>query len=136
MIPQLTGFYLIVALSLVLGLLSVGKAFGSNKGIHYLDQGFDEETRQTFYHAQQGTRLLPYSWFLVLEQATNSDRFLAEENLRRFGIFPDHNTLKNPAQLPVGLVKTNDSIEKDSYVGLTSAACHTTEITYNLNLTK
>ncbi len=124
-------FSLIVALSLVLGLLSVGKAFGSNKGIHYLDQGFDEETRQTFYHAPQGTRLLPYSWFLALEQATNSNRFLEDKNLKRLGIIPDHNPLKNPDHLPVGFAKTNDSIAQETWVGLTCAACHTTEISYN-----
>ena len=109
--PRHTGIFLIVVLSLVLGLLSVGKAFGSNKGIHYLDQGFDEETRQTFYHAPQGTRLLPYSWFLALEQAKNNNRFLDDENLRQLGIIPDHNTLKNPDQLPVGFAKTIDSID-------------------------
>jgi hypothetical protein len=130
MVPQLTGIFLIVALSLVLGLFSVGKAFGSNKGIHFLDQGFDEETRQTFYHAPQGTRLLPYSWFLALEQATNSNRFLEDENLKRLGIIPDHNPLKNPDHLPVGFAKTNDLIAQETWVGLTCAACHTTEVYY------
>jgi len=130
MVLQLTGIFLIVALHLVLGLLSVGKAFGSDKGIHYLDQGFDEETRQTFYHAPQGTRLLPYSWFLALEQATNSNRFLEEENLKRLGVLPDHNPLKNPDHLPVGFAKTHDSIAQETWVGLTCAACHTTEVSY------
>jgi len=124
-------FSLIVALSLVFGLLSLEMAFGSSNGIQYLDQGFDEETRQTFYHVPQGTRLLPYSWFLALEQAENSNRFLEDKNLKRLGIIPDHNPLKNPDDLPVGFAKTIDSIDGDTYVGLTCAACHTTEISYN-----
>jgi cytochrome c5 len=131
MVPRLTNVFLILGLNLVLGLLSSGETSGSNKGIHYLDQGFDEETRQTFYHAPQGTRLLPYSWFLTLEQAKNNNRFLDDENLRQLGIIPDHNTLKNPDQLPVGFVKSLDSTDDQAWVGLTCAACHTTEISYN-----
>ncbi|MEE8124184.1 MAG: di-heme-cytochrome C peroxidase [Nitrospirales bacterium] len=96
-----------------------------------MDQGFDEETRQTFYHAPQGTRLLPYSWFLALEQAKNNNRFRDDENLRQLGIIPDRNTLKNPDQLPVGFVKSFDSTDDQAWVGLTCAACHTTEISFN-----
>ncbi len=131
MIPQLPSLFFVVGLNLVLGLFGLGLTFGAIQEIQYLDQGFDEETRQTFYHAPQGTRLLPYAWFLALEQATNSKRFLEDENLRRLGIIPDHNSLKNPDHLPVGFAKTDDSIANETWVGLTCAACHTTEIAYS-----
>lgn len=124
-------FSLIVALSLAFGFLSLEMTFGASKEIQFLNQGFDEETRQTFYHAPQGTRLLPYSWFLELEQATNTTRFLDDENLRRLGVIPDDNTLNNSDQLPVGFAKTLDPIANQTWVGLTCAACHTTEISYN-----
>ena len=75
MIPQLTSSSVIMCLSLMLTLFSCGKTFGSSDDFQYLDQGFDEETRQMFYHAAQGTRLLRYAWFLALEQATNTNRF-------------------------------------------------------------
>jgi mono/diheme cytochrome c family protein len=128
---RITCISVIVALNLVLGLLSLGETFGSNKDIHYLDQGFDKETRQTFYHSPQGTKLLPLSWFLALEQATNTNRFLDDKNLRRLGLLPDHSTLQNSDRLPVGFAKTFDAIEGKVWVGLTCAACHTTEISYN-----
>lgn len=130
MVFQYIGMILIVTFNMVLGMLSVGKALGSDAGIHFFDQGFDEETRQTFYHATQGTRLLPYSWFLVLEQATNSHKFLEDENLRRLGFIPDHNSLHNPDHLPVGFAKTIDLMAQDTWVGLTCAACHTLGISY------
>ena len=128
---RLIGFSLIVVLGLMLGVLSFGVASGASKEIQYLNQGFDEETRQKFYHAPQGTRLLPYSWFLALEQATNSQRFLEDKNLKRLGIIPDRNPLNNTDYLPVGFAKTIDSIDGDTYVGLTCAACHTLEVSYN-----
>ncbi len=121
-------FFVIVHLTLLL--LSVGPALGSNTQLHYLNQGFDEETRQTFYHASQGTRLVPYSWFLALEQATNTIRFLDDEHLHTLGIIPDHHTLKNPDQLPVGFAKTLDPIGKEAWVGLTCSACHTAEVVF------
>ncbi len=130
MMSQLTSSSVIICLSLLLTLFSCGKTFSSSGDVQYLNQGFDEETRQTFYHAEQGTRLLPYSWFLALEQATNRNHFFNEENLKRFGLFLDRTTLSNPDQLPVGFAKTVDVIDKNTYTGLTCAACHTTEISY------
>ncbi len=129
--PHLTSPFIILCLSLMLTLCSCGKTFGSSGGVEYLEQGFDEETRQTFYHAVQGTKLLPYVWFLALEQATNTKSFFNDENLERFGLFPDHQSLNNPDELPVGFAKTIDSTDENAYVGLTCAACHTTEISYS-----
>ncbi len=131
MMPQPTSNSIIVFLSLMLTLFSCEKTYSSSGEARYLDQGFDEETRQTFYHATQGTRLLPYAWFQALEQATNTKYFFDDENLKRFGLFPDHDSQKNPNDLPVGFAKSTDDIEKSDYVGLSCAACHTTEISYN-----
>lgn len=131
MMPQLNSSFVIICLSLMLTLFSWGKTFGSNGDVQYLDQGFNEETRQMFYHAAQGTRLLRYSWFLALEQATNTNRFFDEGNLKRFGLFLDCNNLNNLDALPVGFAKTVDVIDGNAYVGLTCAACHTTEIPYS-----
>lgn len=127
----LANVSLIIPLILVPVMVNVGVVFGSSQQVQYLNQGFDEETRQVFYHAPQGTRLLPYSWFLALEQATYSEKFLEDDNLRRLGIIPDHNLRKNPDQLPVGFAKTIDITDQEAWVGLTCAACHTSEMTYN-----
>ena len=83
-----------------------------------------------FIMLPQGTRLLPYYWFLALEQGANTNSFLDDENLRQLGIIPDYNPLKISDRLPVGFAKTYDSIGKDTWVGLTCAACHTSEISY------
>lgn len=103
---------------------------GGLTGCGTVNQGWTEDMRQTYYHAPQGTKLLPYAWFLALEQATNSQPFLADDHVRRFGLIPDHNTLKNPDQLPVGFAKTFDPIIQQTWMGLACAACHTGEISY------
>ena len=93
-------------------------------------QGWTEEMRQTYYHAPQGTKLLPYAWFLALEQATTPQPFLADDHIRTFGIIPDQNELKNPDRLPVGFAKTFDPILQETWVGFTCAVCHTAEFSY------
>lgn len=128
---RLTNSSIMISLSVLLMLFSCGKTLSASGEVQYLDQGFDEETRQMFYHAAQGTRLLPYSWFQALEQAANTKHFFDDENLKRFGLFPDHDDQNNPNDLPVGFAKSTDDIEKSDYVGLSCAACHTTEISYN-----
>jgi mono/diheme cytochrome c family protein len=136
MIFRLHNFFLVLSFILFMGCSSGQDTHDlrpndSNPNIpNFSRQGWNEEMRQTFYHAPQGTRLIRYDWFLALEQASNSKRFLDDDNLIRLGIIPDHNTLKNPDELPVGFVKSVDSIDKQTWVGLTCAACHTLEISY------
>ena len=131
MMSLFSSYLVIICLSLLLTSVSCVKAFSSSGDVQFLNQGFDDETRQDFYHMAQGTRLLRYSWFHALEQATNSNRFFDEENLQRFGLFLDRNTLNNSDQLPVGFAKTVSVSDSNVYVGLTCAACHTTEISYS-----
>lgn len=39
-------------------------------------QGWTTEDRRTFYHTSQGTRVVPYKWFLAVEEAdSRSSRF-------------------------------------------------------------
>ncbi len=62
--------------------------------VTFLDQGWTEAERQTYYHTTQGTRVIPYSWFLALEQPSLLSRepFLTDAMVTRFGLLPDHNT--------------------------------------------
>jgi RoxA-like, cytochrome c-like len=109
-----------------------GSAAGGGD-VTWLSQGWNEEQREWFYHlANQGSHLLPYSWFLWLEQA-ESDHLLREndhiEQLRflREPVDP----AVNPDGLPVGFVK--DTVPDDAgrvWMGLTCAACHTAQLTY------
>ena len=98
---------------------------------------------QWFHHANQGTRILPYAWFLALERPELSPfrarGRVAEGNyLQRFGFLASEPHKKlNPDNLPVGFavqdnfVDPKDPRRKETrVVGLTCAACHTGEIHY------
>jgi mono/diheme cytochrome c family protein len=87
-----------------------------------IDQGISAEDAATFAHRGQGLSIAPASWFEALEQAASDAPFKAPENMRAFGFLPDAD---DPNGLPVGLAV------QGSTVGLTCAACHTTELTVN-----
>jgi hypothetical protein len=43
------------------------------------DQGWDDQTARSWYHADQGTAFFPYAWLLALEQADSRELFAASE---------------------------------------------------------
>ena len=106
--------------------------------IVYLEQGWTADERQQFYHTAQGTRLLPYEWFMALEQPclrlSSCGPFAAKTYLGRFGFLESPPDPKlNPDGLPIGFARQQnfyDPIVKQTYpvVGLTCAACHTGEL--------
>jgi mono/diheme cytochrome c family protein len=71
--------------------------------------------------------MMPYDWFLALEQP-NSDRLFGADGLGRFGYLPNPDKTNNPDGLPVGFVK--DSGEDGDWFGLTCAACHTGQMRF------
>ncbi len=105
----------------------------------WLAQNWSDDQRERFYHIPQGNELLPYAWFLALEQPRLSVRsdplFRDEAYLEGFGFIPDGRSNENPDGLPVGFTR-DDSFadpytgEKNAVVGLTCAACHTGELFY------
>jgi hypothetical protein len=106
--------------------------------IVYLEQGWTADERQQFYHTAQGTRLLPYEWFMALEQPclklSSCGPFAAKTYLGRFGFLESPPDPKlNPDGLPIGFARHQnfyDPMIKQTYpvVGLTCAACHTGEL--------
>jgi cytochrome c5 len=96
--------------------------------IIYLPQGWDESDSLWFYKTTQGSNLLPYDFFLFLEQADSTDRFRNNENINRYRYLPQKPTFSNPDGLPVGMAK--DTYQGKAYMGFTCAACHTTQIVY------
>jgi cytochrome c1 len=104
-------------------------AFGENysKPI-YLDQGWSESDTMWFYNTTQGSGLLPYDFFLALEQADSKDLLRANNNMDKFRYLPQKQTFFNPDGLPVGFVKET-YLGKD-YMGYTCAACHTGQVNY------
>ena len=105
-----------------------------------LDQNWTPEQRIAFHYTPQGTRLMPYDWFMALEQPCFSPfgcgMFAAPAYLSRFGFIPgDADLTLNPDGLPVGFAidrKFVDPVTKQTYpvVGLNCAACHTGEFYY------
>lgn len=93
-------------------------------------QGWTAEERQAYYHTSQGTRVVPYSWFLAVEERGFSHQpFLTDERVARYNLIPDPDTTNNPDRLPVGLVK--DVSPDGEFISVTCAACHTGQISFN-----
>lgn len=119
------------------------------KQVVRLDQGWTADQREKYYQTSQGSLIIPYSWFLALEQPEwgNHRRFAAEENLIRYDLVPDSSKY-NPDQLPVGIAK--ETIDGDhlrdlgcgappcpagstlhaEWLTYTCAACHVAQVNY------
>jgi cytochrome c5 len=93
----------------------------------YLEQGWDHKTRQQLSFTSFGSRLVPYDWFLALEQANSNDLLRDNNNLSALGFVTTSADEYNPDGLPVGVVRDVDKQQGD-YVGLTCAACHTGQV--------
>jgi mono/diheme cytochrome c family protein len=104
------------------------------------EQGWTDDQRLHFHHTSQGTRLIPYDWFMAFEQPCLSlfgcGLFADKAYLARFGFLSSQTDPKlNPDGLPVGFARQEnfyDPETKTTYavVGLTCAACHTGELHY------
>lgn len=94
----------------------------------YLDQGWSESDSLWFYNTTQGSALLPYDFFLVLEQADSQKSFLDPLNIDKYRYLPQKKTLFNEHALPVGF--TLDEYDGRDYLGYTCAACHTGQVNY------
>jgi len=103
-------------------------------------EGWELNQAQWFHHASQGTRILPYLWFVNLEKPTllPSGKIIDPGYLERFGFLTSRKDPKlNPDGLPVGFAKEDNfdapyanPPSTGPVVGLACAACHTGQITY------
>jgi mono/diheme cytochrome c family protein len=101
-------------------------------------QNWTGEQRSWFHHTSQGTKLMPYAWFLALEQPelrplVAAPPFAAAGHMARFGFLPSPASPLNPDALPIGFARDefgvqDGSDEREVVVGLTCAACHTGQI--------
>ena len=94
----------------------------------YLDQGWDASDSLWFYNTTQGSGLIPYDFFIALEQVSSTVLFRADGNMDKYRYLPQKPTFFNPDGLAVGFVK--DTYRGKSYVGYTCAACHTGQVNY------
>lgn len=114
----------------------------------WLEQGWSEGERHWYHHASQGslTFPIPYEWFVELEQPINKNnwftgligaenKFSDSEYLQKFGFISSKVSSENPDDLPVGFAESKnvtDPVSGATFngIGLTCAACHTSQMTY------
>lgn len=95
----------------------------------HLDQHWDDAQRKNFYTTSQGSNLMPYDWFMALEQIGSQAPFA--KHLDRYGFLPGYASGNpNGIVLPLGFVpdepKRNiGEFNNKKWIGLTCAACHT-----------
>jgi uncharacterized protein (DUF2235 family) len=103
----------------------------------WLPQNWTEDQRRRYYHTAQGSELLPYAWFLALEQprftVKGAPPFRENSYLQGFGFIPDASSLQNPDGLPVGFARDDRFVDpytgqKNVVLGITCAGCHTGEL--------
>ena len=92
-------------------------------------QGWAPSDSMWFYQTSQGSDLLPYDFFLHVEQKGSQKLFRNDKNMDRYRYIPQVKSYSNPDSLPIGLVK--DRYKGRDYLGFTCAACHTSQINYN-----
>lgn len=120
----LAGF---AALALAAGCVAAGPEPDAEAQV--LPQGatWDARMRALYHFTPQGSQLIPRAWFVALERPdAEGQRFAAPENLRRYGLIyaaGDAGTGLNPDGLPIGF-----AVERDGWLGMTCAACHTGEV--------
>ena len=132
--------------AVVIGLLSVGylTAQGFVKPnltqeniyqVRYLNEGWTQDQRETFYYTPQGTELLglEYEWFINLELPLSHELMVTEENMRGWGFIvspAQRASARNPGNLPVGFGRHTDPQTGRQKLDIGCATCHTGELHY------
>jgi len=107
---------------------------GAFDGEVTLCQNWNAVQQQEFWFTAQGSRIIPYRWFLALRKPNSTEKFSSAANLDRLRYLPQKKTPLNPDALPIGFtrdqVTEGDPYSKiaPSWLGLTCAACHAGQI--------
>lgn len=100
-------------------------------GADYLKQNWSAEVRKEWWYTPQGSRIIPHDWFLALEQASGETLLSSEEGLAHLRFIPGAKDPEwNPDGLPIGFTVDVDESTGERFFGVTCAACHTGQITY------
>jgi len=84
-----------------------------------------------WYHLSQGSQVMPYDWFINLEQGDSTEKLIDDTFMSRFRFIPSRKSEVNPDGLQIGFAKDDpDPVNGSVNMGVTCAACHTTQITY------
>ena len=108
-----------------------------------VNQGWSAKRKAIWYSLSQGSRLIPLSWLLALEQPGSDQPFLDPAHIEKFRYLPNSTPAKTG--LPIGFaIDSQDDTRfyntqlrwkesqgaTEKWVGMTCSACHTNEITY------
>jgi hypothetical protein len=115
--------------SLLTLVLAMGAAAEPRGAVTFLDQGWTDDERQKYYYLAQGSEIMPYAWFLALEQPWNEQPFRDSKLMESFGYLPNAKNQHNPDGVPVGFTKGKGT-NGETWFGLSCAACHTGQINH------
>ncbi|UVO54221.1 di-heme-cytochrome C peroxidase [Sphingomonas sp. SUN039] len=106
-------------------------------------QGWSAKQQIAWYRGSQGSRLIPQAWLAALEDANSTTMFMDPANFARFNYLPP--APGETATLPIGFARDAQSDkglpvtglrwfkgqgQREPWVGLNCAACHTAEISH------
>ena len=97
-----------------------------------LEQGdfWTQEIRDLYWYTSQGSEIIPYTWFVWLEQANNESLFRSADFMEKIGYLPSKSSKLNPGGLPIGFTAQRARKDRMPYMGFNCAACHTNQIDY------
>ena len=119
-----------VAPPMILPVPPAPPAIQVSRPITFLEQGWSPELIRAWYWRPQGSQLVPYDWFLALEQVRSDKPFRADDLMERFRYITSTADPANPDGLPIGFAKGLDDKGR-AWLGFTCAACHTGQIEYH-----
>jgi hypothetical protein len=128
--------FLIIVLAIPLSLTAAENPRNIDPGpgitaVKSLEQNWRDDLSNWFYNVPQGSRLMPYDWFLRLEEANSQELFRNPKHIRALGYIARTPDPGNPDGLPIGFVKDAPYEDGTQGLGLTCAACHTGQINHN-----
>ena len=109
-----------------LAALSLATAHAQSCAAIDLQQNWTAAQSEAFWFTSQGSRLMPYAWFLALEVSDTTRQTLLRDpsNMDRYGYISVPPSPLNPDGLPIGFVKDTAAGQAEA-IGFTCAACHT-----------
>ncbi|MDN3637688.1 cytochrome c [Simiduia curdlanivorans] len=98
-------------------------------GLTLLAQNWSDQDREVAWFTSFGSRVMPYSWFLALEQAANQLPFNQVAHMESFGFSMPGASEANPDNVAIGLTKTPER-DGHEWIGLGCSGCHSGQVHY------
>ena len=96
-------------------------------GLTLLAQNWRDEDREIAWFTSFGSRLMPYEWFLALEQTDSAEPFNQPSHMESFGFSMPGVSAANPNNLAIGLTTTPER-DGHKWIGLGCSGCHSGQV--------